>query len=44
MSLMRAPIRVFIAMTPTPFELARSIARPSSGWSDTKWNCARSFS
>ena len=44
MSLMRAPISVFIAITPTPFELARSMARPSPGWSATKWSCARSFS
>ena len=35
MSLMRAPISVFMAMTPTPFEPALSTARASPGWSAT---------
>ena len=44
MSLRRAPIRVFITTTPTPFALARSSTRVSPVCGATKWKRARIFS
>ena len=44
MSLRRAPIRVFIASTPTPFSRARRSTRESPVCGATKWKRARIFS